>query len=207
MNLTASQLTSSTKPLRAPGPILVSAVGEAYGARAAAAALACELAGKGGGALFIDLGGPQPRPTLLASRPACELEEKISARLRDVRVAARGSFCQLVLDAGPEGLATATEAITLAAERPSVVHLPLRLLLSALAGPRPLKARGILLRADLSESRRELVDIARQPSARNIPLAVLKDRLDWVTERRALFGALPPDPSAGLPRELAARLM
>jgi len=144
---------------------------------------------------------------LLSSSPARELEEKVAARLRDARVAARGRLCQLALPAGPKGLATAAEAITLATELPSVVHLPFGLLVSAASGPRRLEAGGILLRADFSEGPRQHSDIAWQPSARGIPLAVLKARLDWVTERRALFGALPPDASDGLPREFAARLL
>jgi hypothetical protein len=48
--------------------------------------------------------------------------------------------------------------------------------------------------------------LARDLRGRGLRLAVLKHRLGWVAERRALFGASPPGPAAVL-APAAARLL
>src|ERR1043165_5539585 len=70
-------------------------------------------------------------------------------------------------------------------------------------GPRP---SGVLLRADPVEDRPLAALAVRDLVARDFAVAVLKQRLGWVAERRALFGALPPGSPGGLPQRLVRRL-
>ena len=64
--------------------VLVTAVGAASGARAAAAALACAASEPDRAALLIDLdGGRAPRPSLVATSAARALEERLAAHLPD----------------------------------------------------------------------------------------------------------------------------
>lgn len=191
-------------PLKSGATILVAAVGEAEGARAAAAALACAGAEVDLAALFVDLGGREPRPALLASAAAQKLEERLAAHLADAKAAARGQVCHLAVPADAEGLAIVAAAVATAGEATSVIHVPPQLLQEALdCGLRP---SGALLRADLAEDRPLLALVARDLLARGIDFAVLKRRLSWVAERRALFGALPAGSQGGLPPRLARRL-
>lgn len=191
-------------PLKSGPTILVTAVGEAEGARGAAAALASAGAEVDLATLFVDVGGREPRPALLASAAAQRLEERLGAHLVDAKAAARGQVCHLAVPAEAEGLATAAAAVDAAREATSVVHVPGQLLQEALdCGLRP---SGVLLRADLAEDRPLLALVARDLLARGLDFAVLKSRLGWVAERRALFGALPPESQGGLPPRLARRL-
>jgi hypothetical protein len=48
---------------------------------------------------------------------------------------------------------------------------------------------------------------ARDLLGRGLAVAVLKRRLNWVAERRALFGALPVGSPGGLPGRLVNRLI
>ncbi|MFN8162886.1 MAG: hypothetical protein U0R26_03470 [Solirubrobacterales bacterium] len=52
---------------------------------------------------------------------------------------------------------------------------------------------GALLRADIESERALLALVVRDLIAHGLTVSVLKRRLGWVAERRALFGALPPD--------------
>jgi len=199
--------------VRAGGPladaptVLVTAVGAAEGARGAAAALACAGADVDRAALLVELGGRPPRPTLLASAAAQRLEERLAAHLPRVRVAARGEVCQLAAAADAEGLAAAAAAVTVARGAVAVLRLPPALLRTALAdgsGPRP---AGVLLRADIVANRPLLALTVRDLIDRDLAVAVLKRRLSWVAERRALFGALPADAAGGLPLFVRDRLL
>jgi hypothetical protein len=185
--------------------VVVTAVGAAEGSRGAAAALACAGADVDLATLLVEVGGRAPRPTLLASAAAHRLEERLVAHLPRARVAARGQVCHLAVPAEPEGLEVASAAVTVARGALAVLHLPAPLLQPMLGdgpGPRP---SGILLRADIATDRSLLALAARDLIARGLALAVLKQRLSWVAERRALFGALSPD-AAGLPPSLVRRL-
>jgi hypothetical protein len=185
--------------------VVVTAVGAAEGSRGAAAALACAGADVDLATLLVEVGGRAPRPTLLASAAAHRLEERLVAHLPRARVAARGQVCHLAVPAEPEGLEVASAAVTVARGALAVLHLPAPLLQPMLGdgpGPRP---SGILLRADIAADRSLLALAARDLIARGLALAVLKQRLSWVAERRALFGALSPD-AAGLPPSLVRRL-
>lgn len=191
-------MSAIVNPLGGDPVVLVTAVGAAEGARAAAAALACAGSDPDRAALLIELGGRPPRPTLLASAAAQRLEERLVAHLPEQRVAARGQLCQLAVAAEEEGLAAAASAVTVARGSVAVVHLApelLRPLLEGGAGPAPSAA---LLRADLGADRALTALAARELIGRGLALAVLKRRLGWVAERRALFGALSAEAAGAL---------
>ncbi|MEX2107145.1 MAG: hypothetical protein WD810_09630 [Solirubrobacterales bacterium] len=187
--------------------VFVTTVGEAEGARSAAAALACAGADAGLATLLVDIGGKPPRPTLLASASAHGLEERLVAHLPLARVAARGQVCHVAVPPGPEGFEAASAAVTVARGALAVVHLapaPFRSLLEDGVGPRP---TGVLLRADIVADRPLLALVVRDLLNRGLGVGVLKRRLSWVAERRALFGALPPEQPGGLPASLLRRLV
>lgn len=198
----------SSNPLTDAPTVLVTAVGDAEGSRGAAAALACAGADVDLATLHIDVGGKPPRPTLLASAAARQLEERLVAHLPRARVAARGQVCHLAVPDEPEGLEAAAAAVTVARGALAVLHLSPPLLQSLLEGrgrvPEP---SGVLLRADLPANRALLALVARDLLGRGLTLAVLKRRLSWVAERRALFGALPREAAGGLPERLLSRLL
>ena len=193
-------------PIAGATIVLVTAVGEAEGSRGAAAALSCAGADADLATLFIDVGGRAPRPTLLASTAAHRLEERLAAHLPQARVAARGQVCHLAVPADPDGLATASAAATVARGAHAVLHLPpmlLRELLAERLGPKP---TAVLLRAEIAADRPLLALLVRDLLARDLAVAVLKRRLSWAAERRALFGSLSPDAAGGLPPRLVRRL-
>jgi hypothetical protein len=196
---------SILNPLRDGKTIVVAAVGAAEGSRGAAAALACAGADIDLATLLIDVGGKPPRPALLASAAAQKLEERLGAHLPDFRAAARGQVCHLAVPAGQEGLDAAAAAVTVARGSAAVIHVPPEVLQPVLDGLRP-RPSGVLLRADLVEDRPLAALAVRDLVARDFAVAVLKQRLSWVAERRALFGALPPGTPGGLPQRLVRRL-
>lgn len=193
-------------PLREGPTIVVTAVGEAAGARGAAAALACAGADVDAPALFVEVGGRPPRPALLASAAAQKLEERLGAHLPALRAAARGEVCQLAVPAEAEGIDAAAAAIAAARESTAVLHLPPGLIQVVLAGETSIRPSGVLLRADLAEERALVALAVRDLVARDFAVAVLKHRLGWVAERRALFGALPAGSQGGLSPRLVRRL-
>jgi hypothetical protein len=188
------------------GPVVfVAAVGGADGARGAAAALACAGAEADLAALLVDLGGRTPRPTLIASAAARKLEERLTAHLPEARAAARGQVCHLALPADAEGLAAAASAVHVARGMTTTVHLPPELLQAALSDS-GLRGDGVLLRADLGSDRALIGLTVRDLFARGLAAGVLKQRLSWVAERRALFGVLPRNAPGALPPRLVERL-
>jgi len=199
-----SGATTFVNPLKAGPTVLVAAVGEAEGARGAAAALACAGAGLDLPTLFVDVGGRTPRPALLASAAAQELEGRLAAHLPAAKVAARGQVCHLAVPADAEGLEGAVAAMTIAREATAAVHVPPQLLQEALDST--LRPSGVLLRVELAEDRPLLALAARDLLGRGLAFGVLKRRLNWVAERRALFGALPAGSQGALPPRLVRRL-
>jgi hypothetical protein len=198
--------TSRFEAPRQGSVVVVTAVGGAEGSRGAAAALSCAGSGIETAALLVDVGGRAPRPTLIASASAHRLEERLAARLPTLRAAARGEACHLSVTADEDGLGAAGIAVTVARGSLAVVHVApehLQPLLGTPGAPRPDAA---LLRADL-EADRALVALAvGDLIERGLRVAVLKQRLGWVAERRAGFGALGSD-SGGLPESLVRRLL
>lgn len=198
---------SVVNPLRDGPTVLVTAAGDAEGSRGAAAALACAGADIDAATLLVDVGGRAPRPTLLASAAAQQLEERLAAHLPRFRAAARGQVCHLAVPPDATGLEAASAAVTVARGELSVVHLPPELLQEGAAGERGLRPSGVLLRADLGRDRALVAFVARDLIQRGIALGVLKQRLSWVAERRALFGALPAGSPGALPERLVQRLI
>jgi hypothetical protein len=181
--------TVFVNPLTSGPVVLVAAVGEAEGSSGAAAALACAGADPDTATLLVDLGGRTPRPTLIASAAAQKLEERLRAHLPEARVAARGQVCHLALAADDDGLAAAGAAIDVMRGSLAVLHLPPQMLQGAVAET-GLRASGVLLRADLPGDRALVALTARDLLGRGLAVGVLKRRLGWVAERRALFGVL-----------------
>jgi len=196
---------SFVNPLARGRVLAVTAVGGAEGSRGAAAALACARAEVDAATLLIDVGGRPPRPTMIASAAAQKLEERLVAQLPEQRVAARGQVCHLAVSPEEEGLETAAAAATVAREGVTVLHLPPALLQPAL-DTASLRPTGVLMRADLTNDRSLVALLARDLLHRDLAVGVLKRRLSWVAERRALFGVLPAGTPGGLPERLVRRL-
>jgi hypothetical protein len=199
-------MTVFINPVKVRCSTLVTGVGEAEGSRGAAAALACAAADVDVATVLVDVGGRAPRPTLIASAAARQLEDRLRGHLPEARVAARGQVCHLAVPAEPEGLELASAAATIARESGTVVHLPPGLLHEVLTRP-GWDPSGVLLRADLGSDRALVALAVRDLIGRDLPAVVLKRRLTWVAERRALFGALPVGAPGGLPERLVRRLM
>jgi hypothetical protein len=190
------------------GPaVLVTAVGAAEGSRGAAAALACAGADVDRATLLIDVGGRPPRPTLLASAAAQRLEERLVAHLPAARVAARGHVCQLAVGEGPDDLEVALAAAAVARDELRVVHVESATTQALLGSPLGEEIGGVLLRADVATDRPLLALAVAGLLGQDLAVAVLKRRLPWVAERRALFGALPPEAAGGLPASVIRKLL
>jgi hypothetical protein len=186
--------------------ILVTRAGEAEGSPALAAALACAGSDQHRAAVLVELSeGRAPRPGLVASAAARALEERLAGHLPEATVASRGSFCHLALPAGGEGLERAPAALALVRDSLGVVLLPPDLLQAALQ-PGGLEPGAALLRADLARDRALAALAVRDLIGRGLPVAVAKKPLDWVSARRALFGALPRGSAGGLSPRLLRRL-
>jgi len=193
-------------PADAP-TVVVTAVGAAEGARAAAAALACAGADADLATLMVDVGGRAPRPTLLASAAARRLEERLAAHLPTARVAARGQVCHLAVPAEPEGIEAASAAVTVARGSLAVLHTPPSLLQALVADDGRPRPTGAMLRADLGADRALTALAVRDLLGRGLRVAILKRRLAWVVERRALFGALGPGQAGGVPGAVVRKLV
>lgn len=198
--------TSVVNPLGDGPTVLVTAVAGAEGSRGAAAALACAGAEVDAAALLVDAGGRAPRPTLIVSAAAQKLEERLAAHLPQAQVAGRGQVCHLAVTPDPEGLDAAGAAVAVARGATAVVHVPPQLFQPALDGGAKLRPSGVLLRADLQHDRALVALTARELIERELAIGILKRRLGWVAERRALFGVLPPGSPGGLPERLVRRL-
>lgn len=199
-------MTVFVNPLTTRNPALVTAVGDAEGSRGAAAALACAAADPDTATLLLDVGGRAPRPTLIATAAARQLEERLRAHLPEAKAAARGQVCHLSVSADAEGLGRASAAASAARESGVVFHLPAGLLHEFLVRP-SLRPSGVLLRADLARDRALVALAVRDLIGRELPTVVLKRQLSWVAERRALFGVLPAGAPGGLPERLVGRLV
>jgi hypothetical protein len=169
--------------------VLVSRVGAAAGARAAAAALACAGSEPDQAGLLVDLsGGREPRPALVASVGARELEERLAAHLPAAGVASRGKICHLKLRPDTGGLEQAGAALAVGRDAIAAVHLPPHLVQPALEAR--LRPSGALLRADLASDRALTALAIGDLMRRGIRAAVLKRPLGWFAARCALAGAV-----------------
>ncbi|HEX7244381.1 MAG TPA: hypothetical protein VF245_02300 [Solirubrobacterales bacterium] len=186
--------------------VIVTRVGEASGSRAAAAALACCGSDLDRPGLLIDVGGRPPRPGLVASAAARELEERLAAHLPGHRSASRGQTCHLAVGEDPLELDAIRAALPLARDSVAVVHLPPAQLQPLLADLGP-AVSGVLLRADLDVDRALAALAVRNLVGRGIRVRVLRRSLAWVPARRALFGLLAPGVLAGLSPRLIAGIL
>jgi hypothetical protein len=184
--------------------IVVSAVGQASGSKAAAAALACAASEPDRAGLLIDLEGRPPRPTLLASVGARELEERLAVHLPTLRAGSRGQTCHLAVPAEEGAFEAIAAALPLARDAAAVVHLPPRLFREAIEAVGP---TGALLRADLAADRALAALAVGDLVARGVRVSVLKQPLAWIPSRRALFGVLPPGAPGSLSKHLIDRLL
>jgi hypothetical protein len=186
--------------------ILAVAVGAASGSKAAAAALACADSEPDRPGLLIDVGGRAPRPTLVASAGARELEERLAVHLPQLRAASRGQTCHLAVPDEPEAFEHVRAAMPLVRDSVAVVHLPPARLQEALA-QLGAQLTGAILRADLDRDRALGALAVRDLVAHGLRTKVLKHALGWVPARRALFGVLPPAAPGGLPSALTEHLL
>lgn len=184
----------------APPCMVVAPLGEATGSRAVAAALACAGIGESGAPIFLDVGGREARPTLLASAGAKELEELLAAHLPQGAAAARGGFCQVTLPADSRGLRAAATAVAVAGSVPTVVHVRREGLRAFLDAPLGSCASAAVLCSGGETGRAVAVPTALEVLGRGLAVALMERRLDWVTERRALFGGIRKDHLGGLPK-------
>jgi hypothetical protein len=186
--------------------VLVTAVGNASGSKAAAAALACAGSDPDRPGLLIDVGGPPPRPALVASASARELEERLALHLPDARVASRGQTCHLAIAGDAAACVGIRAALPLARDSVTAIHLPPELLRPVVADI-GLELTAVMLRADLVTDPALTALVAAELIAAGLIVRVQKRPLAWVPERRALFGVLPPSAAGGLsPRYLAGLL-
>jgi len=186
--------------------VLVTAAGEAGGSRSAAAALACAGSEPDRAGLLVDVGGRPPRPTLVASRGARELEERLAVHLPHLRAASRGETCHLAVTADEAGIETVRAALPLVRDSVAAIHLPPHLLRTVLDGP-GIAPSGALLCADLGVDRALTALAVGEFAARGMRTAVLKQPLAWIPARRALFGILPVGATGGLPERLIRRVL
>ena len=185
--------------------ILVTAVGEASGSRAAAAALACAGSEPDRPGLLIDVGGRPPRPTLVASAGARELEERLAVHLPELRAASRGRTCHLAVAGRAEDFERCRRRCRSSAtrSRSSTCRRPVQdgACGARASGPAASCSAPISPRTVRSSPSRSAI-CASAACAR-----VLKRPLAWVPARRALFGVLPPGAPGGLPSTLLETLL
>jgi hypothetical protein len=156
--------------------------------------------------LLVDLDPSRPpRPALIATAAARDLEERLAAHLPGVRVASRGRICHLALPGDEHGLERAGAALAVGRDATAAVNLAPGQVQAALVGP--LDPTAALLRADLGTDRAltalavgELIDRGLRP-------AVMKRPLGWLAARRALAGALGPGLGEALPQPACIRLL
>lgn len=186
--------------------VLVTTVGDASGSKAAAAALACAGSDPDRPGLLIDVGGRPPRPTLIASAAARELEERLAAHLPPLRAASRGQTCHLAVPEKKGAFESVRAALPLVRDSVAVVHLPPAWLQPLLLeeGIRP---TGAMLCADLASGHALTALAVGDLLGRGLRVKALKRPLGWVPARRALFGVLPADAPGGLPSSVVDSLL
>ena len=190
----------------AGSPIVATDLGGATGSLAIAAAVGVALAGDGAPVLLAEIGAERSRaPTVLASRAARELEE----RLRDqgfARAAARGRLCWLGLPAADDALAELASALDATGSGTTIiVHLPASLWRQALEDP-GLRPRAGLLRADLPADRPTAALAAIELRECGLRARVAPRPLGRVASRRALAGLEGGGATARRIARLAQRL-
>jgi hypothetical protein len=185
--------------------ILTTAVGQASGSRAAAAALACAGSEPDRPALLVDGVGARPRPALFASPGARRLEERLAAHRPDLPATSRGQICHVAFGNGAREEALRS-VLPLARNSLAVVLLPAGEV-HEVADELGVELAGVLLRADLPRDKSLTALAAASLIGQGIKVRVLTQPLAWIPARRALFGVLPADAPGGLPPRLRERLL
>ncbi len=188
--------------------VVVTAVGDAGGSLALAAALAGAVSQEPSGALLVEIGGGAPRrPSLLASESARGIEGRIAQEVPEAAVAARGRICHLSVMGDGAGIGTAADAAaSLPPGCPCFIHSPPSLFREVIdrAGLRPL---GALLRADLPRDRPIAALAAGELIASGIRTRVVRRPLGPLAARRALAGASPGSSGARIATQLLRGLL
>jgi hypothetical protein len=188
------------------GAIIVTAIGEANGSKAAAAARACVGGEPDRPALLVDVGGPSPRAALMASPGARDLERRLTLHRPGLRAAARGQTCHLAVADDTHLEEHLRAVLPLVRELLAVLHLPPGTLHEVLEGV-VVEAAGVLLRADLDRDRALTALAAADLIRRGLAVRVLSRPLTWIPARRALFGVLPGEAPGGIPERLLDSLL
>jgi hypothetical protein len=149
--------------------VIVTAVGAAGGSRAAAAALACAGSESDRPGLLIDIGSRPPRPTLVASSGARELEERLTVHLPELRVASRGGTCHLAVPEDGESLERLPAVLSLVRETVAVLHVPPAAFQDVLR-IRGAELNGVLLCAGLDSDRALTALVVRELQQRSLPV-------------------------------------
>ncbi|MBS1860444.1 MAG: hypothetical protein JSS68_01910 [Actinobacteria bacterium] len=142
----------------------------------------------------------------MASVAAGRLEERLSAALPGVEVAARGRICVIATRGDGEGLSTPGRAIEAAGCSPVVVHADPSDLARLLEDPVASRFAAALVRCGPGIDRALGAPAILDLLARGLAVSLLERRLDWVRERKALFGALDAWELEGLPPALVSWL-
>jgi hypothetical protein len=168
--------------------IAATELGAAGGGLAIAAGVGVVLAEERSGVLLAEVGADRGRtPTVLASRAARELEERLREREFD-QVAARGRLCWLGLPAADDPLGRAAVALDAVPSHAfALVHVPPSLWLAALDDP-ALRPRAALLRADLPAERATAALAAIELRERGLTVRIASRPLGLVASRRVLAG-------------------
>lgn len=186
---------------------IATGISGAFGLRAAAAALACAGADGARASLFVDVGGRLPRSTLMATAAARSLEERLAATLPMHSPAARGQVCHLAVRPDAAELAAVVDAVSDASVEVAVLNLPADRWEIAPTFLEGIRISGAMVRADLPAHRSQLVPLVRELIGTGLRVGVLKQRLGWQSERRAMFGLPPVNGVGGLPDALLGRLL
>jgi hypothetical protein len=185
--------------------ILVTPVGRACGSKAAAAALACAGSEPDSPGLLVNVGGARPRPTLLASSGARELEERLAVHRPDLSAASRGQTCHVTVGEGAckEALCS---VLPLSRDFLTVVCLAAGEL-HEVVDELGTEIDAVVLRADFPRDKALTALAAADLISRGFAVSVLDRSLAWIPARRALFGALPGHAPGGLSSRFRERLL
>ena len=139
------------------------------------------------GCWSISTGAAAPRPSLIATAAARELEERLVAHLPEAGVASRGRICHLALPADEGGLERVAAALAIGRDGIVAVHLAAAPGAGGAGGA--IRPSGALLRADLAEDRALTALAVGDLLEHGVRPAVMKRPLGWIAARRALAGA------------------
>jgi soluble lytic murein transglycosylase-like protein len=196
MGTTRAGVAMSGAPL-----VLATSLGDASGGPALAAALAVALARGREAAVFARPAERAPRPTLLASRGARELER--SLREAGFEAAARGAYCEVRVP-GEEGAEALARVRSASGGAPCVAWLEERDWRAAVESA-AFRADAALIRAERDHDRSLAALLAIELRGRGLAPHVVFEAPGTVGARRALAGIDPGGPLARRAERIAQR--